>query len=175
MTTKCSQFWLSLNIFRSLRWQDHHTSMGKCDQPCGGFKTWTDAFTAPREFVTLPVADSFDACVLMLKRSMESILSDLATADAFINRKSHQETDTMLNSSGSSQTENLSEKGSAPLRRGPKGIEIDSPPKGQPPFPMGSKPGRFGKRLLARLAVLGVACVVSQHARSRCRTVAANL
>src|SRR6056297_3537619 len=34
---------------------------------------------------------------------------------------------------------NLSEKGSDPLRRGKKTPEIDSPRKGQTPFPIGSK------------------------------------
>ncbi len=36
-------------------------------------------------------------------------------------------------------TKSLSEKGSDPLRRGQKTNEIDSPPKGQTPFPIGSK------------------------------------
>jgi len=55
-------------------------------------------------------------------------------------------------------TKNLSEKGSDPLRRGQKITKIDSPPKGQTPFRIGSKfhvdPG-----LLIQLSRSIVACV----------------
>ncbi len=52
----------------------------------------------------------------------------------------------------SATNQSLSEKGSDPLRRGQKPSEIDSPPKGLPPFQTGSQYCCFGCRVAAAVA-----------------------